>query len=111
MQFEITLLEPAVKFIEGLDAKLGANALRTIELLQYFGPQLPMPHARKLEGEELYELRVRYSTNICRLFYFHYSKKAYVVTSGYVKKSQKTSRDEIRKALRIRDIFLAGGKK
>ena len=111
MQFEVILLESAAKFVEGLDAKLGAKVLRTLELLQHFGPQLPLPHARKLEGEDLYELRVRQSTNICRLFYFHSRKGTYVVTSGYVKKSQKTSRDEIRKALRIRDIFLAGGKK
>lgn len=110
MQFEVTLLEPAIKFIEGLDAKLGAKALRTIELLQYFGPHLPMPHARKLEGHDLYELRVRQSTNICRLFYFHHSKKTFVVTSGYVKKSQKTSREEIRRALGVRDSFTAGDK-
>jgi len=105
------LLEPAARFIEGLDAKLGAKALRTLELLQHFGPQLPMPHARKLEGEDLYELRVRQSTNICRLFYFHYSKKTYVVTSGYVKKSQKASREEIRRAILIRDRYMSGDKK
>src|SRR4030042_696631 len=99
MRFEVILLEPAARFVEGLGAKLGAKVLRTVELLQHFGPQLPMPHARKLEGEDLYELRIRQSTNICRLFYFHSSKRTYVVTSGYVKKSQKTSRQEIWRAL------------
>lgn len=67
MRFEVILLEPAAKFIEGLGAKLGAKVLRTLELLQHFGSQLPMPHARKLEGEDLYKLRVRQSTNIMQV--------------------------------------------
>ena len=93
------LLEPAVRFVEGLGAKMGAKVLRTLELLQHFGAQLPMPHARKLEGEDLYELRIRQSTDICRIFYFHFRKGTSVVTSGYVKKSQMTSRQEIRRAV------------
>ena len=99
MRFEVVLLEPAARFVEGLGAKMGAKVLRTLELLQHFGAQLPMPHARKLEGEGLYELRVRQSTDIGRMFYFHFSKGTYVVTSGYVKKSQKKSRQEIRRAV------------
>ena len=82
--------------------------MRALELLQHFGPRLPMPHARKLEGEDLYELRVRQSTNICRLFYFHSSERKYVVTSGYVKKSQKTSQQEIRRAVLLRDRYTSG---
>jgi len=108
MRFEVILLEPAARFVEGLGAKLGPKVLRTLELLQHFGPHLPMPHARKLEGEDLYELRVRQSTDICRLFYFHSGKGTYVVTSGYVKKSQKTSRQEIRRAVSLRNRYMSG---
>ena len=110
MPFDVILLEPAIEFIGGLDAKLKAKTMRTIELLQHLGPMLPMPHSRKLVGHDLFELRVRQSNNICRLFYFHHEKRIYVVTSGYVKKSQKTSIGEIEKALRIKNEFERGDK-
>lgn len=108
MRFEVILLEPAAKFIDGVGAKLGAKVLRTLELLEHFGPKLPMPHARELEEEDLYEIRVRQPSNIYRLFYFHSRKRRYVVTSGYVKKSQKTSRQEIRRAALLRDRYMSG---
>jgi phage-related protein len=108
MHFEVVLLEPAMDFIGRLEPKLQAKALRTVELLEHFGPQLPMPHSRKLAGYDLWELRVRQGTNICRLFYFHLGKVTYVVASGYVKKSDKTSPEELRRAAGIRDAYLKG---
>ena len=96
-------------FIGGLGVKMRAKALRTIELLRHFGPQLPMPHCRKIGQHDLWELRVKYAGDICRLFYFHHQQTVYVLTSGYIKKSQKTSRTEIDRALRIKDEFGRGG--
>jgi phage-related protein len=108
MPFRVVLLEPAMGFIKGLDPRLQAKALRSIELLEHFGPQLPMPHSKKLTGYNLWELRVRQATNICRLFYFHDKQTTYVVASGYVKKTNKTSVEEIQKAARLRDLYLQG---
>jgi len=65
-----------------------------------------MPHSRKLSGYNMWELRARHSSNICRLFYFHFREATYVVTSGYVKKSDKTKVEEIQRALRIREDYL-----
>ena len=106
MPFEVILLGNAMDFIRSLEPKLQAKALRSIELLRHFGPQLPMPHSRKLSGYNLWELRTRQSTNICRLFYFHHRETTYVVTSGYLKKSDKTKVEEIQKAMRIREDYL-----
>ena len=108
MQFGVVLLAPAMEFIGSLEVKLKAKALRTIELLRHFGSQLPMPHSRKLADHDLWELRVRYSSNICRLFYFHHKSMIYIITSGYVKKSEKTSQTEIDRAIRIREQFMRG---
>jgi len=108
-EYEVVLLEPALDFLRGLEAKLKAKSLRTIELLRHFGPALLMPHCRKLAGYDLWELRVRQSTNICRLFYFHRGHNIFIVTSGYVKKSDKTNPIEIQRALRIRKEYLSGG--
>ena len=64
-----------------------------------------MPHARKLSGYDLHELRSQIGSNTCRLFYFHKGQKVYVVTSGYVKKghrTNRTSRSEIDRAMRLK---------
>ena len=68
-----------------------------------------MPHSRKLFGYELWELRSRQSTNICRLFYFHLRKNEYIILSGYIKKTDKSSIEEIKKAIRVKELFLLGG--
>jgi len=69
MQYQVLLLEPAHRFIAGLDAKFKAKVLRAIDLLEDFGPYLAMPHARKLKGHNMWELRVKLGSDICRLFY------------------------------------------
>ena len=105
MAYEVLLLDPAVDFLRSTEPKLRAKAFRTIELLREFGPELPMPHAKKLTGQDLYELRVKQGSNICRLFYFNHDGRIYVVTSGYVKKSDKTDRQEINRALRLKSEY------
>ena len=106
MPFEVVVLDAAVDFMRGLEPKLKGKTLRSIEMLRHFGPQLPMPHSKKLTGYNLWELRTKQASNICRLFYFHSRETTYVVTSGYVKKSDKTKPEEIQRALRIREDYL-----
>ena len=105
MPFEVILLGNAMDFIRSLEPKLQAKALARLSCYDTC-PQLPMPHSRKLSGYNLWELRTRQSTNICRLFYFHHRETTYVVTSGYLKKSDKTKVEEIQKAMRIREDSL-----
>ena len=107
MPCEVTLLDQARRFIEGLDVKLKAKTLRTIDLLAEFGSRLSMPYARKLTGHDLWELRVRHGSDICRLFYFHQGHEIYVVTSGYVKKTDRTSAAQIGRAERLRKRFVS----
>jgi phage-related protein len=102
MKYEVIILEPAKVFLHNINIKLRAKAFRTIELLQEFGPLLKEPHSKKVTGiKDLFELRVKFSSNICRLFYFHYKNTIYVITSGYVKKEQKLNKLEIEKALKL----------
>ena len=101
--FEVLIHEEANKFIESLPIKMQVKVDRTIELLRIFGYNLPLPHSKKLKGlEGLFELRVKQGSNICRLFYFHLEGRTYIITSGYVKKSDKTSKQEIQRALSIK---------
>ncbi len=52
------------------------------------------------------KMRVKVATDMCRLFYFHHKETLYVCTSGYVKKTDKTDRQEIQRALRLRNDIL-----
>ena len=107
MDYHVILLGRAAEFIHSLPEKLEAKSLRAINLLRQFGYALREPHSKTLKGiDGLKELRIQVGTDICRLFYFHFKDMVYVVTSGYVKKEQKTSKDEIERALRIMDEFL-----
>jgi len=100
MQYEVLLVEEVEKFILSLPIKIQAKIQRTLDLLREFGYKLSLPHSKTLiEGKKLKELRIKFGTDICRLFYFHYKDKTYVVVSGYMKKEQKTNIREIDKAL------------
>ncbi len=60
MNFKVEITESAADFILSLDSKMQA----------------------KIKGSDfLYELRVKVGSNICRLFYFFWKNKTYIVTS------------------------------
>ena len=107
MGYEVIILSRAEAFLNSLELKLAAKAFREIELLKNLGPKLMFPHTRKIVGtEKLHELRVKQGSNICRLFYFFEGHSIYVITSGYLKKSNKTEREEIKRAIRLMDEYL-----
>ncbi|MBM9575544.1 type II toxin-antitoxin system RelE/ParE family toxin [Leptospira sp. 201903070] len=102
MKFKVQLLEPAEEFLLKLENKLKAKAFRTIELLGEFGPELREPFSKKIQGfEGLFELRIKQGSNICRFFYFFEKGRVVILTSGYVKKEQKTSKDQLIKAFKL----------
>ena len=84
------------KFIESLDKKTGPKVVRTIELLEEYGPQLGMPHSRKVR-ENIFELRIRGIQEV-RIFYvFH--KGSVILLDAFLKKSQKIPQKELQIAL------------
>jgi phage-related protein len=107
MKYKVILMEKVEEFIHGLIPKLEAKALRAIQLLRECGYELREPHAKTLKNAEgLKELRAQAGNDICRLFFFHFKGVVYVITSGYVKKQQKTDKREINRALRLMHEFL-----
>jgi phage-related protein len=106
MEYQVELIEEVNEFILSLPIKMQAKIQRTIKLLKEFGYALPEPHSKKLKSADgLFELRVKLGTDTCRLFYFHWKEKIYIVTSGYIKKSNKTDKNQIKKAMNIMHQF------
>lgn len=90
------------EFLLSLEKSTIAKVLRTVDLLEEFGPKLGMPHSKSI-GKGLFELRVRGKSDV-RIFYcFH--KNAIILLHGFVKKSQKTPRKELLTALCFKEAL------
>ena len=76
----------------------------TIGLLQYL-EKIPEKYLKHIEGTDLYEIRVSFGRNIFRIFCFFERERLVIVLNGFQKKSQKTSRVEIERALRIKEDY------
>ncbi|MCL2073012.1 MAG: type II toxin-antitoxin system RelE/ParE family toxin [Marinilabiliaceae bacterium] len=55
----------------------------------------------------LYELRIKYESNIYRLFFIFDEGQIVVLFSGFKKKTEKTPKNEIEKALKIKEAYYA----
>jgi phage-related protein len=86
---------PVLDFINGLSPRDRAKINNAFRLLEEFGTNLGMPHARRIEGR-LWELRPGGN----RLFYFLYLERKFVILHGFRKQSMKTPEREIATALR-----------
>ena len=86
---------PVLEFINKLSAKDRAKISNDLRLLEEFGPNLGMPHARHIEGK-LWELRPGDN----RLFYFLYLDGKFVILHGFRKQTMKTPEKEIATAMR-----------
>ena len=72
------------------------NLLRTIDVV----PKKYFDHITGAKG--LFEVRVEFGGNIFRIFAFFDKGNLVVLGNGFQKKSQKTPKSEIQKALRIK---------
>ncbi len=75
---------------------------RLIETVQ----QVPEDYLKHLEGTDgLYEIRVQQGSDIFRIFCFFDSGKLVILANGFQKKTQKTPKSEIDKALKIKKDY------
>ncbi len=87
---------PIIEFLSTLPKKDQAKILRDIDLLKEFGFSLGMPYIKKMKDtDNLWEIRVKQSTNNYRFFYFSLKDNNLVLLHGFKKKTQKTPKKEI----------------
>lgn len=94
---------PIVKFLSNLDHPTHAKVIRTIELLQHHGLQLPPPYSKKVFNN-LYELRTSGSNPIRILYSFH--SDTFYLLHVLKKKSQKLPSQDIQTALDRRNQII-----
>ena len=96
---------PALEFVYSLNPKLQAKVFSEIELLKKHGPNLREPFVKPINGTKnkgIFELRIKFSTDISRIFYFVHCDNVYVLLNGFVKKTGKTPEREIERARRYK---------
>jgi phage-related protein len=77
----------------------------TIDLIRQL-PYIPQKYFKHIEGTNgLFEIRVDTAGNAYRIFSFFDEGNLVVITNGFIKKTQKTPKDEIKRALRIKKEY------
>lgn len=89
---------PAREFILKQNKKVQAKILQKINLLQEYGNFLKEPNSKYLQNG-IFELRIKEHGNNYRVLYFFFVGNKIILTNGFLKKTQKTPRREIEKAL------------
>ncbi|NDV60086.1 type II toxin-antitoxin system RelE/ParE family toxin [Bacteroides sp. 519] len=76
--------------------------LRIIEQVE----RVPANHLKYVEDTDgLFEIRVKFGSDIFRIFCFFEAGKLVVLLSGFQKKSQKTPPEEIKRAIRLMEEY------
>ena len=73
----------------------------TIGLLKYL-EVIPEKYLKHIEDTDLYEIRVSFGNNIFRIYCFFDKGRIIVVLNGFQKKTEKTSKTEIERALKLK---------
>lgn len=86
--------QPVAEFLDGLDTKMRAKALHSISILEEFGNALREPYSKPM-GNGLFELRIKFASDISRIFYFFVVDNKIFLTNGFVKKTMKTPKAQL----------------
>ncbi len=77
----------------------------TLNLIRMM-PKVPEKYFKHIEGTKgLYEVRVELGSNIFRIFAFFDEGNLVVLGNGFQKKTQKTPKQEIQKAIKIMEEY------
>lgn len=96
--------KPVEDFLNSLDTKMRAKSLHGLSVLEEFGNQLREPYSKQV-GNGLFELRIKFSSDISRLFYFFVVDNKIIITNGFVKKTMKTPKSELALARKYKEDY------
>ena len=96
---------PFLVYSLSLPCKMKAKVVWAIGLLREKGTELREPYSSPL-GYGLFELRIKFGSDIVRCLYFFYKGQFVIPTNGFTKKTEKTPRREIEKAKRYREGWI-----
>jgi len=111
LKFEVQFYEkengerPVKDFLLSLDKKMQAKLLGLLDVLEEKGNELREPYSKHLD-DGIFELRGKVGNDISRVLYFFYYEGKIIVTNGFIKKTQKTPRKQIKVAKERRKDYI-----
>lgn len=93
------------EFMSNLSDQERKKVLRAL-LLMESSDKIPTHYIKYLE-EEVFELRVSFGNNELRIFFIYDGDTIVVLFNGFRKKTQKTPRQELNKAKRLKNEYYA----
>ena len=95
--FETFLLEQSQKVQDKI--------FKVIEIIETY-ERVPSNYLKAITGTNgLYEARIKLASNIWRVFCFFDEGRLVILLNGFAKKSQKTPKKEIDKAIRLMNMY------
>ncbi len=95
------IMELKNKSVKSKDARIKLNKIvEYMEMLESYGTELGEPYIKHIDCE-IFELRPLRD----RFFFFFKQENRYVILNHFVKRTQKTPRREIEKAIRLMKDF------
>lgn len=92
-------------FLREQSQKVQDKIYKVIEIIETY-ERVPAQYLKSVTGTNgLYEARVKLASNIWRVFCFFDDGKLVVLLSGFQKKTQKTPKQEIKKALLLMNSY------
>jgi len=95
---------PIELFLDELTEKMRAKVVREMMLLEEFGKDLRLPHSCYVDSD-IFELRIKLSSNIVRIFYFFEKNQIIILTNGYIKKQNKLSKNDFNLAVKYKNNY------
>jgi len=97
--------KPAKEFIYSLGFWTQRKFFDKKDLLEEFGHKLPEPHAKYLK-DGIFELRFSGKEGKIRVLYFFFHENKAIFTNGFIKKTQKTPKQQLKLAIKDKKNFL-----
>ena len=94
-----------IDFYKDLDSKVKAKIQYVFELIRQV-EKVPLKFLSPMTGYDgLFEIRIEYQSNIYRIFCCFDEGRLVVLFNGFQKKTQKTPKTEIEKAMRLKNEY------
>jgi len=93
------------EFFDKQREKVKDKIIWTLDLIEELArvPETYLKHIENTDG--LYEIRIHIGSDIFRIFCFFDQGKLVILANGFQKKNQKTPKQEIEKALKIKQEY------
>lgn len=92
-------------FFKAQSQKIRDKIIKVLDIVEQV-ERIPTKYLKYIEGTNgLFEIRVQLGSNIFRIFCFFDGNKFVILLTGFQKKSQKTPRTEIDRAVRLMNEY------